>query len=307
MNYNAPHTPVLLKEVVEGFKGVRDGVFIDCTLGYAGHSFKILEKYPHLQLIGIDRDDEALKFSAKRLEPFANRVKLLKGSFSKQLKEVDFSSVSALLADFGVSSLQLDKKERGFSFESPTLDMRMDQNSNFSAYDLINTYSQEMLEQIFREYGEAKEPKRVAKAIVEARKKRAIASSKELSQLIAKHTKTKSKIHPATLYFQAIRIEVNRELEEIIELLNILEEKQPKGAIIALITFHSLEDRLVKQRFRKWAKRCICPANSIRCSCGNNNNLGIELNRKPIVASKEEVSNNLRSRSAKLRLFRFND
>ncbi len=303
----APHTPVLLNEVIKGLEGVKEGVFVDCTVGYAGHSSKILEKYPKLQLIGIDRDDEALEFSAKRLEPFTNRVKLLKGRFSEQLKEIDFSSVTALLADFGVSSLQLDKRERGFNFDSPTLDMRMDQSSNFSAYDVVNSYSQEMLEEIFKDYGETKEHKRVAKAIIEERKKKPIESSKELSSIIQKHTRIKGKIHPATLYFQAIRIEVNRELEEIKDLLNLLEEKQPKGAIIALITFHSLEDRLVKQRFRKWSKSCICPADSIRCSCGNNNNIGKELNRKPIIATTEEIACNLRSRSAKLRLFRFND
>ena len=301
----APHTPVLLNEVISGFNTISCGTFIDCTLGYAGHSFAILQNYPNIELIGIDRDDEALQFSAQRLKPFANRIALLKGSFSEQLHNIEFSNVTALLADFGVSSLQLDKKERGFNFDSPTLDMRMDQTTHFSAYDVVNNYSQEMLEEIFKNYGETKEHKQISRAIVEARKQKPIESNKELSQIILKNIRKKGKIHPATLYFQAIRIEVNRELEEINDLLNILEEKQPKGAIIALITFHSLEDRLVKQRFRKWAKSCICPPNSIRCTCGNNNNLGKEINRKPIVATKEELEENPRSRSAKLRLFKF--
>jgi len=302
---NIPHIPVLLNEVINAFQNLSPGFFIDCTLGYAGHSFHILEHYPHLQLIGIDRDDEALEFSTKRLEPFKERIKLLKGSFSQQVSTIDFSKVSALLADFGVSSLQLDKNERGFNFDSPTLDMRMDQKSNFSARDIVNDYSQEMLEEIFKEYGETKEHKKVAAAIVQARKKKPIQSNQELSQIILKSVRKKSKIHPATLYFQAIRIEVNRELEEIKDLLDILELKRPQGAIIALITFHSLEDRLVKQRFRKWSQNCICPTDSLRCSCGNNHSLGKEINRKPITATKEELQSNPRSRSAKLRVFKF--
>ena len=303
----APHTPVLLNEVINGFNNINSGTFIDCTLGYAGHSFAILQNYPNIELIGIDRDDEALQFSAQRLKPFSNKVTLLKGSFSKQLRNTDFNNVTAILADFGVSSLQLDKKERGFNFESPTLDMRMDQTTHFSAYDVVNNYSQEMLEEIFKNYGETTEHKQVSKAIIEARRQKPIESNKELSQIILKCVRKKGKIHPATLYFQAIRIEVNRELEEINELLNILEEKRPKGAIIALITFHSLEDRLVKQRFRQWSKRCICPPNAIRCMCGNNNNLGKEMNKKPIVATKKEIEENPRSRSAKLRLFQFKE
>jgi len=305
----APHTPVLLNEVISGFKNLNSnsGKFIDCTLGYAGHSLAILQNYPHIELIGIDRDDEALQFSAQRLQSFANKVTLLKGSFSKQLRNIDFNNVTALLADFGVSSLQLDKKERGFNFESPTLDMRMDQTTHFSAYDVVNNYSQEMLEEIFKNYGEAKEYKQVSKAIIEARRQKPIESNKELSQIILKSVRKKGKIHPATLYFQAIRIEVNRELEEINDLLDILEEKRPKGAIIALITFHSLEDRLVKQRFRQWSKSCTCPPNAIRCMCGNNNNLGKEINKKPIIATKKEIEENPRSRSAKLRLFQFKE
>ena len=304
---NVPHIPVLLSQVINGFTSIKEGVVIDCTLGYAGHSSAILEHYPNIKLIGIDRDDEALAFSKKRLEKYADRVTLLKGSFSQLLKEIDFSNVTALLADFGVSSLQLDKKERGFSFDSSILDMRMDQKSSFSAYDVVNSYSQEMLEQIFKDYAESREYKKVAAAIVKQRAQAAITSNKELSELIAKTIKGKGKIHPATLFFQAIRIEVNKELEEIKSLLDTLEEKQPKGATIALITFHSLEDRLVKQRFRKWSKRCICPPEAFRCSCGNNNNLGVELNKKPITATKEEIKQNPRSRSAKLRLFQFKE
>ncbi len=301
-----PHIPVLLNEVLDSFKDIKAGTFIDCTLGYGGHSSQMLKRYRNINLIGIDRDDEALSFSTKILEPFNGRFKLLKGSFSKRLKDIDFSSVSGLLADFGVSSLQLDKEDRGFSFDSQILDMRMDQTNPFSAKDVVNYYPLEKLEKIFREYGEVKEAKRVAKEIVKYRENKSIESSKELADIVSKIIK-KSKIHPATLVFQAIRIEVNQELEEISSLLDILEEKKPKGAIVSLITFHSLEDRLVKQRFKRWSKKCTCPPDIMRCICGNSNNLGIELSKKPIVASKDELKVNPRSRSAKLRVFKFKD
>jgi len=304
---NSPHIPVLLNEVIESFKDINNGTFVDCTLGYAGHSYELLNKYKDISLIGIDRDNEALNFSKKKLEPFKNRVKFLKGSFSQKLKEIDFNNLTGLLADFGVSSLQLDKAERGFRFDSQTLDMRMDQNSNFSAYDVVNSYPQNKLEEILREYGEVKEAKRVVQEIVNKRAIKKIESNLELAEIVSKVIYKKGKIHPATLVFQAIRIEVNQELEEIVTLLDILEEKQPKGAIIALITFHSLEDRLIKQRFRAWSKSCICPSEFLRCECGNNNNLGKELKRKPIIATADEIKLNPRSRSAKLRVFKFKD
>ncbi len=300
-----PHIPVLLNEVINGFKDIKEGIFIDCTLGYSGHSYNMLKSYPNINLIGIDRDSEALAFSKDRLKEFQDRVTLLKGSFSERLKDIDFSKVSGLLADFGVSSLQLDKADRGFRFDSQLLDMRMDQNTPFSAKDVVNSYTQDELERIFKEYGEAKEYKRVAKEIVKYRQTKTIESNIELANIIAKVVKKSGKIHPATLYFQAIRIEVNSELDEINKLLDILELKKPKDAIVGLITFHSLEDRLVKKRFKKWAKKCICPPEVMRCSCGNNNNLGFELNKKPIIATKEEIKQNPRSRSAKLRFFKF--
>ncbi len=302
---NSPHIPVLLNEVLNAFKNAQNGTFIDCTLGFAGHSFEILKKYPDLKLIGIDRDDEALNFSKKKLAPFKERVTLLKGSFSQKIKEIDFNNITAVLADFGVSSLQLDNKERGFSFESKTLDMRMDQRNPFSAIDVVNSYSAQQLEKIFKEFGEIKEAKKVANAICKAREKEKITSSAKLAQIAAQIIKKKGKTHPATLLFQAIRIEVNKELDEIVSLLDTLEEKKPKNGIIALITFHSLEDRLVKQRFKKWAKKCTCPNGIMRCICGNNNNLGVELNKKPITATNEELKINPRSRSAKLRVFKF--
>ena len=303
----SPHIPVLLNQVLASFENSKEGNFVDCTLGYAGHSFEVLNRYEQLSLIGIDRDDEALNFSKNRLKAFEDRVEFLKGSFSNRLKDIDFSSVTALLADFGVSSLQLDKEDRGFRFDSKLLDMRMDQSNPFSAKDVVNSYPQDKLEKIIREYGEVKEARKVAQKIIEHRANKPIESNIELADIVSSVVYNKGKIHPATLVFQAIRIEVNQELEEITSLLDILEEAKPKGATISLITFHSLEDRLIKQRFRKWAKSCICPPETMRCVCGNNNNIGKEVYRKPIIATKDEIKTNPRSRSAKLRVFKFKE
>ncbi len=302
-----PHIPVLLQEVIEGFSGISDGYFVDCTLGYAGHSSAILERYSGVKLLGIDRDQEALEFSAKRLEPFGERVKLFKGSFASVLPQLEESPIGAVLADFGVSSLQLDRLERGFGFASDRLDMRMDRDAVLSAYEVVNTYSREKLEYILDHYGEVRSFKMVAGAIVEARAKRPIGSARELSEIVMHIMPRVGKIHPATLVFQAIRIEVNSELDEIEGLLDALEMMRPKGAVVALITFHSLEDRLVKNRFHKWSRACICDPQAHRCSCGGNHALGKMLGRKPITASGEEIKSNPRSRSAKLRIFRFDD
>jgi len=303
----SPHIPVLLEEVLESFKDVPEGYFVDCTLGYAGHSSEVLERYAHLKHIGIDRDDEALSFSKKRLAPFAERSRLYKGTFATVLPALEEAPVTALLADFGVSSLQLDKKERGFSFESETLDMRMDASASLSAYEVVNTYPTEKLEYIFDVYGEVRSYKKLASAIVNARAKKPIASAKELSEIIRQVIPSGGKIHPATLPFQAIRIEVNNELGEIEGLLDAIEAKHYAGEVVSLITFHSLEDRLVKNRFKKWATACICDPHAMRCTCGKNHALGKPLFRKPVTASKEELKHNPRSRSAKLRSFRFKD
>ena len=303
----SPHIPVLLDEVLESFKGVGEGYFVDCTLGYAGHSMEILGKYSHLKHVGIDRDDEALAFSKKRLEPYAKRSFLYKGTFATLLPTLKEAPVTALLADFGVSSLQLDKKERGFSFESETLDMRMDTTAPLSAYEVVNTYPKEKLEYIFDVYGEVRSYKKLAAAIVDARARKPIKSALELTQIIKSIIPSGGKIHPATLPFQAIRIEVNNELSEIEGLLDALEAKHYAGEVVSLITFHSLEDRLVKNRFKKWATECICDPQAMRCSCGKNHALGKPLFRKPITASSTELKQNPRSRSAKLRSFRFKD
>lgn len=300
-----PHIPVLLDEVLESFKDVGEGYFVDCTLGYAGHSSEILARYTQLKHIGIDRDDEALAFSQKRLEPYKDRSRLYKGTFATVFPTLKESPIVAVLADFGVSSLQLDKLERGFSFESETLDMRMDAASELSAYEVVNDYPQERLEYIFDAYGEVRSYKRLASAIVQARAKAPITSARELSQIAKTIIPSGGKIHPATLMFQAIRIEVNNELGEIEGLLDAIEKKHVKGEVVSLISFHSLEDRLVKNRFKKWAQACICDPHAIRCTCGKNHALGKAFSSKPVTATKEELKINPRSRSAKLRSFRF--
>jgi len=301
----SPHIPVLLDEVLESFKDVTEGYFVDCTLGYAGHSYEVLRRYPHLKHVGIDRDEEALAFSKQRLESFGERSRLYKGTFATLLPTLEEAPVTALLADFGVSSLQLDKKSRGFAFDAETLDMRMDANAPLSAYEVVNEYPKDKLEYIFDTYGEVRSYRRLAAAIVEARAKEPIKSAKALSEIIKTVIPQGGKIHPATLPFQAIRIEVNNELGEIEGLLDAIEKKHYKGEVVSLITFHSLEDRLVKNRFRKWAQACICDPQAIRCTCGKNHALGKALSRKPVTASKNELKRNPRSRSAKLRSFRF--
>ena len=310
LHNKTPHTPVLLNEVLQSFKSMskKDGVFIDCTLGYGGHSEAILKKFPKIHLIGIDQDPEAIEFSLKRLEPFKRRFKALNGRFSVLVpKLLQKGNVCGILADFGVSSPQFDKKERGFSFNSENLDMRMDPRAKISAYEIVNRYSKSKLEYIFKEYGQIRVYKKVTRAIIDARSKKPIESGMELSSIIGKILHKHGKTNPVTTLFQAIRIEVNDELTEITRLLDTLEENRPNGVVVGLITFHSLEDRLVKHRFKKWSSSCICPSNSFRCSCGNSNDIGKILYKKPIVANSDELKKNLRSRSAKLRVFKFKE
>jgi len=306
---NIPHIPVLLSEVLDGFSNIKEGYFVDCTLGYAGHSEAMLKTYNQIKHIGIDRDDEALAFSKERLIPFSDRSTFYKGTFANTLPIIKETPITGLLADFGVSSLQLDKMDRGFSFASETLDMRMDSTAELSAFEVVNEYAQDKLEYILNHYGEVRSYKRVASAIVEARNNESIDSGKQLSDIISKVVPRGGKIHPATLSFQGIRIEVNNELGEIEGLLDVLEEKfragELKGTIVSLITFHSLEDRLVKNRYKKWSTACICDPHAMRCTCGKNHQLGKMLVRKPITATKDELKINARSRSAKLRTFIF--
>ncbi len=301
---NIPHKPVLLNEVLEVFESLDEGVFVDATLGYGGHSEAILTAHPRLRLIGIDRDDEAIAFSTKRLEKFGDRVQIIKSDFGSALLKIDTSNIVGILADIGVSSLQLDKKERGFSFESETLDMRMDGSQEFSAYDVVNGYSETELEKIIRVYGEERYSKKIAALIVKRRKEEKIKSAKELAALISQNIKG-FKIHPATLTFQAIRVEVNSELEQLEDLLENVKKLPQKGQILGIISFHSLEDRIVKTAFKEWSHSCICPPEAMRCTCGNNNELGEILTKKPLIGTDAEIRENPRARSAKLRAFKF--
>lgn len=299
---NIPHIPVLLEEVKEAFRSIDDGVVIDCTLGYGGHSEALLEQNPNIKLIGCDQDEEALAFSQKRLERFGDRVTLHHGNFASVIAQYAHLPIRGILADIGVSSLQLDKKERGFAFDSDVLDMRMNPKQELSAYEVVNHYSQEELEFILREYGEIHEYKKMAHLICEARAKAPIVSAKELSKLAEKVGGKKS-IHPSTLLFQAIRIEVNNELGVLTELLESIKNADFKQCIVGIISFHSLEDRIVKQTFKLWSQNCICLPSVMRCTCGNNHSMGKLISKKPIEATALEIKKNPRSRSAKLRVF----
>lgn len=299
---NIPHIPVLLEEVKEAFSGLIEGVIVDCTLGYGGHSEALLEQNPHIKLIGCDQDEEALAFSQKRLERFGDRVIFEHGNFSSVIAKYAHLPIRGILADIGVSSLQLDKKERGFAFDSDVLDMRMNPQQEKSAYDVVNHYSKEELEFIFREYGEIHEYKKMANLICDARAKAPLVSAKELSKLAEKVGGKKS-IHPSTLLFQAIRIEVNNELGVLSELLESIKNADFEQCIVAIISFHSLEDRIVKQTFKLWSQNCICPAHVMRCMCGNHHSLGKLISKKPMEATNAEIKKNPRSRSAKLRVF----
>lgn len=299
---NIPHIPVLLEEVKEAFLGIDEGYIIDCTLGYGGHSEALLEQSLHVKLICCDQDAEAIAFSQKRLERFNDRIIFEYGNFSSVIDKYGYLPIRGILADIGVSSLQLDKKERGFAFDSDVLDMRMNPLQELSAYEVINDYSKEALEEIFREYGEIHEYKKLASIICEARAKEPIKSAKELSKL-AEKIGGKKTIHPSTLLFQAIRIEVNNELGVLNALLESIKNAKLTECRVAIISFHSLEDRIVKQTFKFWSQNCICPPEVMRCLCGKNHSMGKLLTKKPIEASNKELKKNPRSRSAKLRVF----
>ena len=298
---NIPHIPVLYNEVLDCFKDINKGYIIDCTTGYAGHSSGLLNQNSSVKLICNDQDDEALNFSKNRLKDFENRVEFNKGNFENIIKKFENYPIRGVLADIGVSSLQLDKLDRGFSFNSENLDMRMNQNQSLDASTVINSYSQVELENIFKEYGEIREYKKIASLIIQ---NRPFYSAKELAEFFYNKL-PKGKIHPATLIFQAIRIEVNDELGVLDRLFKSMEEAKLKDCIVAIISFHSLEDRVVKNYFKKWSENCICPKDAFRCECGKNHSLGEIITKKPIIATNFEIKQNPRSRSAKLRVFRF--
>lgn len=296
------HISVLQEEVASYFVDI-DGLFIDCTLGLGGHTKRIARSNPKIPILAIDKDIQAIDLAKQNLQDLDNEVQYFHGSFSDGVLQAK-TKIGAVLADLGVSSLMFDDPKRGASFNSENLDMRMNSLQTLSAYDVVNSYTQRDLERIFKNYGQEKQAKLIAQKIIEQRKKSPIKSAKALSRLIAS-VKKRHKIHPATLCLQAIRIEVNDELGEIKRLFDNLLHLQTKGSVVGIISFHSLEDLIIKQTFKAWASSCICPHDALRCVCGNNNKKGDIITKKPITPSMQEINKNPRSRSAKLRIFRF--
>lgn len=302
------HYTVMKNEAVDALE-CRDGlVYVDCTLGGGGHSELILQKIqPNGRLIAFDIDNDAIQAASERLKDYRN-LTIVKSSYTnikKVLHELGIEKITGgVLFDLGASYHQFDKAERGFSFskEAP-LDMRFDTEQNFSAYDVVNTYSEDDLVRIFSEYGEERFSKRIAKKIVEQRKVKKLETTTELAGLIKNCTpRVKSSIHPATRVFQAIRIEVNQELTNVKNTLNDVLDLMAIGGIISVISFHSLEDKIVKNLFKYHSQRCHCEKNQMICTCPPPR---LELvNKKPIMASDKEIQENPPSRSAKLRIAR---
>ncbi len=302
------HYTVMKNEAVDALECQNGKIYVDCTLGGGGHSELILQRIsPDGKLISFDIDQDAIDAATDRLKDYKN-LTIVKNSYTniKQvLKNLGIEKITGgILFDLGASYHQLTKQERGFSFskEAP-LDMRFNTDSDFSAYDVVNSYSEEALVKIFSEYGEERFSKRIAKKITEQRKIKKIETTTELADLIINSTpKIKSSIHPATRVFQAIRIEVNQELQNVKNTLNDVLDLLDFGAIISVISFHSLEDRVVKQIFKYHSTRCHCEKNQMICHCPPPI---LELvNKKPIMASEQEIKENPPSRSAKLRIAR---
>lgn len=307
-NLNFEHIPVLLDEVIEGLKIKENGIYVDGTLGGAGHSKQIVKKLKDGKLIGIDQDLNAIKKAEAELAPFQDRVTIVHDNFINLvavLDRLDIEEIDGVLLDLGVSSHQLDEGERGFSYQTDaTLDMRMDRTQDISAWDVVNRYDERELERILWDYGEEKWAKRIAQFIVNERKLSPIDTTFELVTVIKKAIPKGARQtghHPAKKTFQAIRIEVNRELEILKEAIIKANSRLKKGGRICIITFHSLEDRIVKETFRELNKDCICPKEFPVCMCDKKRELKI-VTRKPILPSKEEIENNPRSRSSKLRI-----
>lgn len=302
------HVPVMLNEVLEGLNIKEDGIYVDGTLGGAGHSTEIVKRLSTGKLIGIDQDENAIKKSKEVLADYSDRTIIVKENF-KNIKNVlntlGINKVDGILLDLGVSSHQLDEEERGFSYNKDApLDMRMDRSNAFSAWDVVNKYSEKELEKIIWDFGEEKWAKRIAKFIVEERREAPIDTTFELVSVIKKAIPKKVRSqggHPARKTFQAIRIEVNQELDILKNSILNANEVLNESGRLCIITFHSLEDRIVKDTFKYLNKDCICPPEFPVCTCNKKRELKI-LTRKPIIPSEEEIETNPRSRSAKLRI-----
>lgn len=304
------HYSVMLQETIEGLCLKKDGIYVDGTLGGGGHSLEIAR---HLtengRLIGIDQDEEAIRAAGERLKPFADRVVIVRDNYvniDQVLSRQGIDGVDGIVLDLGVSSHQLDTAERGFSYKyDTTLDMRMDTRQTQTARDIINHYSQKELFRIIRDYGEDKFAANIAKHIVRAREEKPIETTYELNEIIKAAIPAKMRAtggHPSKRTFQAIRIECNRELEVLENALDRMIDLLRPGGRLCIITFHSLEDRLVKNAFRKAENPCTCPKEFPVCVC-NKTPKGKQVTRKPILPSDKELNENSRSKSAKLRIF----
>ena len=304
------HKSVLLDESIEALKIRPDGIYVDGTLGGGGHSYEICRRLSDRgKLIGIDQDAAAIEAAGERLGEFKDKTIIIRANYCDMKKELDnrnITSVDGIILDLGVSSYQLDTADRGFTYrEDAPLDMRMDQRQTMTAKDIVNEYSEDELYRVIHDYGEERFARNIARHIVTARQNKIIETTGELIDVIKAAIPMKARVtggHPAKRTFQAIRIELNRELEvledslaEMIDLLN-------DGGRICVITFHSLEDRVVKNIFRQKESPCICPKNFPVCVCGRKSK-GIVITRKPILPSEGELEENKRSKSAKLRVF----
>lgn len=297
------HVPVLLNEVVASYDIAHNDMFLDCTLGGAGHAKAILNKYPSIQLyVGVDQDKEALAAAKKVLKSYKN-VKYVHSNFKEvpQLLEEEKGKFGGILVDLGVSSYQIDNAERGFSFNKDArLDMRMNTENEFSAWSVVNGYSEKSIADIIYKYGEEKESRRIAAAIIARRKKGPIDTTLQLQQIVASSVKGDAK-KAVQKVFQAIRIEVNNELDGLDEFIKQAFSLLRPGGRMAVISFHSLEDRIVKTTFAELAQGCTCPPSFPVCVCGHTPE-GKIITKKPIEATEEELSKNIRSSSAKLRI-----
>ena len=305
---NLKHYSVMLNECLDGLNLKDDGIYFDGTLGGAGHSYEILNRTKNAKLVATDLDDYAIGRATERLKAFNGRFTLVKDNFKNFLKvkeDLNIDGFDGILLDLGVSSFQLDDRSRGFSYmaEDEELSMTMDQTQSFSAKTVVNTYSEKELTRIFKEYGEERFSYQIAKKIVERRQNKKIETCGELVSIIKETIPKKFQQdgHPAKRVFQAIRIEVNGELAELEETVIAMARSLKKGGRIAIITFHSLEDRLVKRAFKELETDCICDKRLPVCVCGKKKEVEI-LTKHPITATEEELLVNSRSKSAKLRI-----
>ncbi|MFC2583831.1 MAG: 16S rRNA (cytosine(1402)-N(4))-methyltransferase RsmH [Lachnoanaerobaculum saburreum] len=307
MNFN--HKSVLLDEVIESLNIKPDGYYVDGTLGGAGHALEVIKRLKGGRLIGIDQDADAIKAATERLIDYKNRVIIVRDNYvniENILKREGIDKVDGIYVDLGVSSYQLDTADRGFTyrFDAP-LDMRMDDRNELKASDIVNNYSEAELFHVIRDYGEDRFAKNIAKHIVEYRNKKKIETTFELVDIIKSAIPMKIQVtggHPAKRTFQAIRIELNKELEVLKDSIDVMIELLKPGGRLSVITFHSLEDRIVKQAFKKAESPCVCPKKFPVCVCGNKSK-GRVITRKAVLPSKEELEENSRAKSAKLRVF----